>query len=232
MELIHIHPSDNVAVALQDISAGTELTTDGVSVKAEENIPRGHKIALTDIPAGESVIKYGNPIAIADREIKKGTWVHTHNVHTGLSEGGEYFYDHKVYDLPSPAKKTFMGYRRKDGRAAIRNELWIIPIVGCVNDIAKELVRVNQDLVKGSIDGLYTFAHPFGCSQIGDDLKQTGKLLTALVRHPNAGGVLCLGLGCENLTLGLFKEALGEYDPDRVKFLITQDVEDEIEELL
>ena len=230
MELIHIHPSDNVAVALQDIPAGTELTADGVSVKAEENIPRGHKIALTDIPAGESVIKYGNPIAIADREIKKGTWVHTHNVHTGLSEGGEYFYDHKVYDLPSPAKKTFMGYRRKDGRAAIRNELWIIPIVGCVNDIAKELVRVNQDLVKGSIDGLYTFAHPFGCSQIGDDLKQTGKLLTALVRHPNAGGVLCLGLGCENLTLGLFKEALGEYDPDRVKFLITQDVEDEIEE--
>jgi altronate hydrolase len=230
MELIHIHPSDNVAVALQDIPAGTELITDGISVKAQENIPRGHKIALKDISAGDSVIKYGNPIAIADQEIRKGTWVHTHNVHTGLSEGGEYFYDHKVYDLPHPAAKTFMGYRRKDGRAAIRNELWIIPIVGCVNDIAKELVRVNQDLVKGSIDGLYTFPHPFGCSQIGDDLKQTGKLLTALVRHPNAGGVLCLGLGCENLTLGLFKEALGEYDPERVRFLITQDVEDEIEE--
>ena len=229
MQLIHIHPSDNVAVALADLPQGTTVTVDGIEVTAAEAITRGHKIALQDIAAGEPIVKYGNTIALATKDIKKGTWVHTHNVHTGLSEGGEYVYDHKVYDLPNPAPRTFMGYRRKDGRAAIRNELWIVPIVGCVNGIAKQLVEKNQHLVQGSVEGIYTFAHPFGCSQLGDDLAQTKKLLTALVRHPNAGGVLCLGLGCENLTLPMFKEALGEYDPERVKILICQDVEDEIE---
>ena len=229
MRLIHIHPSDNVAVALQPIAKGETLTVDGITVTASEDITRGHKIALTDIAEGGEIIKYGNCIAIAKAPITKGSWVHTHNVRTGLSENADYYYDHKVYELPNPAPRTFMGYRRKDGRAAIRNELWIIPIVGCVNGIAKQLVEQNQHLVKGSIDGLYSFGHPFGCSQLGDDLAQTKKLLTALVRHPNAGGVLCLGLGCENLVLDMFKEALGEYDPDRVKFLICQEVEDELE---
>ena len=229
MKLIHIHPADNVAVALEDILCGEELAVDGYSVTAKENISRGHKIALSPIKAGEPVIKYGNTIALATSDIEKGCWVHTHNVRTELSEDAAYVYDHKVYDLPEVSPRTFMGYRRKDGRAAIRNELWIIPIVGCVNGIAKQLVEENQDLVTGSIDGLYYYGHPFGCSQLGDDLAQTKKLLTALVRHPNAGGVLCLGLGCENLVLDMFKEELGEYDPDRVKFLICQEVEDEVE---
>ncbi|MEE1109778.1 MAG: altronate dehydratase family protein [Lachnospiraceae bacterium] len=230
MELIRIHPSDIVAVALTEIKAGTELTVDGISVTANEDIMRGHKIALFDIKAGDPVIKYGNPIAIAQKDIKKGDWVHTHNVKTGLSESAEYVYDHQVYPLPEVAPKTFMGYRRKDGRAAIRNEIWIVPIVGCVNGIAKQIVEENQDVVKGSVDGLYFWGHPFGCSQLGGDLEQTRKLLTALVHHPNAGGVLCLALGCENLTMNLFLEGLGEYDPERVKFLTCQNVEDEVEE--
>ena len=229
MKLIHIHPSDNVAVALEDLHAGDTVTVDGCTVTAAEDIARGHKISLAKIPCGSPVIKYGNPIAVAQQDIPEGCWVHTHNVKTGLSENAEYVYDHKVYDLPDVQPRTFMGYRRKDGRAAIRNELWIVPIVGCVNGVAKQLVEANQDLVKGSIDGLYYYGHPFGCSQLGDDLAQTKKLLTALVRHPNAGGVLCLGLGCENLVLDMFKEALGEYDPDRVKFLICQEVPDELE---
>ena len=237
MKYIHIHPMDNVAVALETLAKGetvevreqTGPAAEGLSVTALEEIPRGHKIALQDIRAGEEVIKYGNVIAVAKEDIPAGKWVHTHNVKTQLSEEAEYTYDHKTYELPSPAPHTFMGYRRDDGRAAIRNELWIIPIVGCVNGVAKQLVEENQDLVQGSIDGLYYFPHPFGCSQLGDDLEQTRKLLTALVKHPNAGGVLCLGLGCENLTLSLFKEALGEVDEKRVKFLITQEVEDELE---
>lgn len=235
MKLIHIHPHDNVAVALEDIKEGEELSIDGFSVKALEPIPRGHKIALTEIKKDSPVIKYGNPIALASCDILKGSWVHTRNAHTGLSEETDYVYDHKVYDLPVYSEEerknlTFRGYRRKDGRVGIRNELWIIPIVGCVNGIAKQLVENNQDLVKDPVDGLYCYPHPFGCSQLGDDLAQTKKLLTALVRHPNAGGVLCLGLGCENLQLDMFKEELGEYDPDRVKFLICQDVEDELKE--
>ena len=229
MKAIHIHPLDNVAVALEDIRKGETITVDGFEVTALEDIGRGHKIALSDIAEGSAVTKYGNTIAAATRAIAKGEWVHTHNVKTELSEEAEYCYDHKVTWPEKKEPETFMGYRRDDGRAAIRNEIWIIPTVGCVNDIAKKMVADNQDLVKGTIDGLYTFPHPFGCSQLGDDLAQTKKLLTALVKHPNAGAVLCLGLGCENLVLDMFKEALGEYDSDRVKFLICQEVPDELE---
>ena len=229
MKGIRIHPDDNVAVALEDLRRGETLTLDTVSVTAIEDIARGHKIALRDIKEGEPVVKYGNPIGLAKADIPTGAWAHVHNVRTGLSESADYTYDHKVYDKPKVSPRTFMGYRREDGRAAVRNELWIIPTVGCVNSIAARLVQENQHLVKGSIDGLYTFAHPYGCSQMGGDHAQTRKLLAALVRHPNAGGVLVLSLGCENLTHEQFVEELGEWDDKRVKFLTCQQVEDEFE---
>jgi altronate hydrolase len=228
MEYIHINPSDNVAVALTDLPEGTKVSADGFEVTVLEPIAQGHKIALTDIAEGQPIIKYGTTIALAKTAIKAGSWVHTHNAKTELSENAEYVYNHKVYDLPKVTPKTFRGYRRKDGRVGVRNEIWVIPTVGCVNGIAKQLVEQNQDLVKGTIDGLYYFGHPFGCSQLGDDLVQTKRLLASLVRHPNAGAVLVLGLGCENLQLDMFKEELGEYDPDRVKFLICQEADDEI----
>ena len=230
MQLIHIHPRDNVAVALQDIAEGTTISLDSFTCTAKENIARGHKIALQEISEGAPVIKYGNVIGLAKQEIRPGEWVHVHNVRTGLSEGAEYTYDHQVFELPVVADKTFQGFRRKDGRAAIRNEIWIVPTVGCVNSIAQRLVHLNQNLVQGSIEGLYTFPHPFGCSQMGDDHAQTRKLLADLVRHPNAGAVLVLSLGCENLTQEQFKAELGTWDEERVKFLVCQQVEDEIEE--
>ncbi len=229
MKGIRIHPDDNVAVALEDLRKGETLTLDTVSVTAIEDIARGHKIALRDIKEGEPVVKYGNPIGLAKADIPAGAWAHVHNVRTGLSESADYTYDHKVYDKPKVSPRTFMGYRRPDGRAAVRNELWIIPTVGCVNSVAARMVQENQHLVKGSIDGLYTFAHPYGCSQMGSDHAQTRKLLAALVRHPNAGGVLVLSLGCENLTHDQFVEELGEWDDKRVKFLTCQQVEDEFE---
>ena len=229
MKLIHIHPNDNVAVALADISKGDVLTADGMSVTASEDIGRGHKIALFDIATEEPVVKYGNPIGYAKADIKAGEWVHVHNTATGLSETAEYKYDHKTYELPKLEERNFMGFKRADGRVGVRNEIWIIPTVGCVNAVAQALVRENQDLVKGSIEGLYTFPHPFGCSQMGDDHAQTRKLLAALVKHPNAAAVLVLSLGCENLTQEQFKEELGEWDDERVKFLVCQDVEDEME---
>ena len=228
MKIIRLHPRDNVAVALEDVAQGEALSLEGLSVTAGEKIQRGHKLALAPIPAGQSVVKYGCAIGVAKEDIPQGAWVHVHNVRTGLSEGGEYAYCHKTYDLPQTAPRTFRGYRRADGRAAIRNELWIIPTVGCVNSIAQRLARENQHLVKGTVEGLYTFPHPFGCSQMGDDHAQTRKLLAALVRHPNAGGVLVLGLGCENLTQEQFKAELGPYDEKRVKFLVCQEVPDEI----
>ena len=228
MKLIRIHPSDNVAVALEDVAAGETLSVGGSALVAAEDVARGHKLALRDIPAGVPVVKYGCAIGVAKADIARGAWVHVHNVRTALSENAEYVYEHKTSALPSPAPRSFEGYRRADGRAAVRNELWILPTVGCVNNVAAALVRENQGLVTGSIDGLYAFPHPFGCSQMGDDHAQTRRLLAALARHPNAGGVLVLGLGCENLTMEQFKAELGEWDERRVKFLVCQQAEDEL----
>ena len=228
MKLIQIHPADNVAVALEDLLQGEALAVDGRQLTAAQAVQRGHKIALAPIPAGTPIVKYGCAIGLAREDIAPGQWVHVHNVRTGLSENGEYVYRHKTYDLPQAAPRTFRGFRRPGGKAGIRNELWIIPTVGCVNNIAQQLVRENRHLVSGSVEGLYAFPHPFGCSQMGDDHAQTRKLLSALVRHPNAGGVLVLGLGCENLTMDQFKAELGEWDGNRVKFLVCQDETDEI----
>ena len=228
-QAIHISPIDNVVVALHPIAKGTLVEVDGFAVTALEDIPQGHKMAVKPIKNGENVIKYGFPIGHATADAEPGTWMHTHNVHTNLSGEVEYSYNPApdLAPLPKVEPETFMGFRRKDGRAAIRNEIWIIPTVGCVNDIAKKMVNDNQDLVTGSIEGLYTFTHPFGCSQTGHDHAQTRKLLAALVRHPNAAAVLVLHLGCENLQHDQFVEELGEYDHDRVKFLTCQDVDDE-----
>ncbi len=222
--MIQIHPTDNVAVALHPIEKGRIFA----GVSALENIPQGHKMALQPVPAGENVIKYGFPIGHAKEDIAPGAWVHTHNMATNLSGEMEYTYTPNLCHPEKQPPKSFQGYRRKDGKVGIRNELWIIPTVGCVNDVAKALVRENQDLVGAAVEGLYAFPHPFGCSQTGEDHAQTRKLLAALARHPNAAGVLVVSLGCENLTHEQFKAALGAYDEGRVKFLICQQVEDEM----
>ncbi|MCR5602891.1 MAG: altronate dehydratase family protein [Lachnospiraceae bacterium] len=228
MDTIRIHPNDNVVVALHDIKSGTAVNTGDMPVCVSGDIGRGHKIAISDIPKDSPVIKYGNRIGIAKEDIKAGSFVHTHNVRTALSEEAEYEYRPVINKLPEMKGRTFMGYRREDGKTGIRNEIWIIPTVGCVNSIAENLVRDNQDLVRGSVDGLHCFTHPYGCSQMGDDHATTRKLLAALVRHPNAGGVLVLSLGCENLTEEQFREELGEWNDERVKFLTCQKVEDEM----
>lgn len=230
MDTIRISSEDNVVVALRDIKKGETIRGEYDPVVALDDVGRGHKIAIKDISVGSPVIKYGNRIGLASDDIKAGSFVHTHNVRTALTEKAGYTYEPAFNDLPPADKRTFMGYRRRDGKVGIRNEIWIIPTVGCVNSIAQSLVRDNQDLVSGSVDGIYTFTHPYGCSQTGDDHETTKKILTALVRNPNAGGVLVLSLGCENLTMDQFKEELKEWDSDRVKFLTCQKSEDELKE--
>ena len=187
----------------------------------EVNLENGHKYALCDIKKGENVIKYGNPIGHATADIKAGEHVHTHNVATNLSDNLTYTYTENTAAFPiSPTGRTFMGFLRENGEVGVRNEVWIINTVGCVNKISERLAALT---------GAYAFPHPFGCSQMGGDQELTQKVLRGLVNHPNAAGVLVLGLGCENNNIAVFKEVLGEYDPKRVKFLNCQDVEDEIE---
>ena len=187
----------------------------------EINLENGHKYALRDINAGENVIKYGNPIGHATADIKKGEHVHTHNMKTNLSGELTYKYSGGVTYNYKKTDKVFLGYVRPNGDIGIRNEIWIIPTVGCVNKIAEKL---------SSITGAFAYTHPFGCSQLGDDQKTTQLILKGLVNHPNAGGVLVLGLGCENNNIAEFKKVLGEWDEKRVKFLNCQDFEDEIDE--
>ncbi|ONI38644.1 altronate hydrolase [Candidatus Epulonipiscium fishelsonii] len=226
MKTIKIHQEDNVIVALQNVEKGETLQ----EIYILEPIKTGHKIANKDISQGEIIIKYGLPIGVSTKDIKKGEWVHTHNIKTRLEEEAIYTYNYKQSNLQKTNPKTFMGYKRKDGRAGIRNEIWVIPTVGCVNGVATKLAQNHSHLVKENIEGIYAYPHPFGCSQMGDDDKNTRRVLASLVNHPNAGAVLVVGLGCENNTIKLFKEALGEWDEDRVKFLMCQESEDEIEE--
>ena len=224
-DFIHIHPADNVAVALRAIPAGTEF----MGIRAASDIPQGHKMALQSIKADRHVIKYGFSIGHASEDILPGQWVHTHNMKTNLSGEETYTYNPNITQPTPSAPETFLGYRRKDGKVGVRNEIWILPTVGCVNDVAKALVKENQHLVTGSVEGLYAYTHPFGCSQTGHDHAQTRKLLASLAKHPNAGAVLVLSLGCENLTQEQFKEELGDFDPERIQFLICQQTEDELE---
>ena len=224
-DFIQINPKDNVAVALRAIAAGTVFE----GITANMDIPQGHKMALKPLAENDQVMKYGFSIGHATAPIAAGDWVHTHNMTTNLSGEMEYTYNPNINHPAPAAAETFRGFRRPDGRAAIRNEIWIIPTVGCVNDVAKALVRMNQHLVAGSVEGLYAYTHPFGCSQTGEDHAQTRKLLAALTRHPNAAAVLVLSLGCENLTHDQFLAELSDFDPNRVKFLTCQKVEDELE---
>lgn len=226
---IRIHPQDSVAVALSPLKEGTLIRLeDGTEVTLIEDIPQGHKFALKDIPSGTSIIKYGNSIGIASADIRTGAWIHTHNMKTGLGELLTYTYDRNITPLPSREERFFQGYRRKNGKVGVRNEIWIIPTVGCVNNVAQAIEKGSQSLVSGSVEGVIAFTHPYGCSQMGDDQEHTRQILADLINHPNAGGVLVLGLGCENSNIDVLKNYIGEYDPERVRFLVSQESDDEI----
>ena len=233
-EFVKINQADNVAVALRDFQKGEILQIDDSSITLEEDIARGHKFTLTELEEGAAVIKYGFPIGYTRQAVEKGCHIHVHNLRTGL--GDDLSYEYQPSDVPerefllSDSKKHFLGYERKDGKAGVRNELWIVPTVGCVNSIAKAIAENCQNLVQDNIEAVVSFAHPYGCSQMGEDQENTRKALAGLINHPNAGGVLVLGLGCENSNIEVLKPYLGEYDPDRIRFLQCQDVEDEIEE--
>lgn len=221
---IRIHPLDNVAVALTNLHAGE--TVAGITLR--EDVPAGHKVALAPLHPGDKVIKYGCPIGHATVEVAPGSWLHTHNVRTDLSDTLTYTYTPTHPHLEKHAPDTFPGFPREDSRAGVRNEIWIIPTVGCVNDIASALARRAQKFLHGSVEDVIAFRHPYGCSQMGDDQENTRRLLADLIRHPNAGGVLVLGLGCENSGVDTLRPYLGEEPLPRVRTLVCQEVEDEL----
>ena len=227
---IQIHAADTVAVALQELAAGTHVSLPGGQILAVQTIPAGHKFALCGIKKGQDILKYGKPIGHAIHNIAAGDWVHTHNTATNLGQQLEYTYTPSFSAVPPYDGGMFMGYARKEGNAGIRNEVWIIPTVGCVNAMADRLAQAMHAKKPQGIDGIYAFGHPYGCSQLGEDHINTQRALAGLVRHPNAGAVLVLGLGCENNHIAAFQQVLGEYDPQRVRFLNAQSAGDEFAE--
>jgi altronate hydrolase len=232
MKYIQIHPKDNVCVALENLVQGEVIMlNNGTCITLKIDIETGHKFSIYDIEKGANIIKYGNSIGHATEAIICGEHVHTHNVKTNLHDNLEYTYNPIFHKLNIPKSDlTFQGYERYNGDVGIRNELWIVPTVGCVNGQAQRIVdRIKAEIDVSHIDDVRVYAHNYGCSQLGDDHITTQKALAALAKHPNAGGVLVLGLGCENNQITDFKSVMGEWDKNRLRFLIAQEVEDEIE---
>ncbi|WP_303691496.1 UxaA family hydrolase [Megamonas hypermegale] len=230
MDILQINKLDNVAVALKDLAKGDIVSVNDFTVTVQEDIPSGHKIALKNIAAGENIIKYSFPIGHANGAIAPGSHVHTHNLKTNLGSILSYEYNPVApVALPVSNKTTFMGYKRENGTVGTRNNLWIVPTVNCVTSTVRYLEKIGRELIKNyaNIDDCMGIVHPYGCSQIGTDYTMTQKILADIVNHPNAGAVLVVSLGCENNNLTEFKKVLGDYNPDRVKFMVTQEVEDE-----
>lgn len=233
-DFIRIDREDTVAVALRPLPKETVLSVDGDEVTLAEDIPQGHKFALRNMEQGEAVIKYGARIGLVKENIHKGGWVHTHNLKTALGEILEYEYEPDIRPVIPQSGAVFQGYKRGDGQTGIRNEIWILPTVGCVNSVAQAIAVKAKECYKTGegVEDIIAFQHPYGCSQMGDDQENTRKALADIIHHPNAAGVLVLGLGCENSNIPVLMDYIGQYDEKRIKFLQCQDVENEEEEAL
>lgn len=232
LKFLKINPADNVAVAIDPLKKGGGISVDGKDIFLQEDIPAGHKVALKDFAENEDIIKYGYAIGHARCAITKGAWVNERNIKTNLEGVLEYSYSPKLAELNIPNRNlSFMGYRRKTGEVGIRNEIWVIPTVGCVNGIVNRLAdSLRRETGEVNVDAIVAFPHNYGCSQLGNDHENTRKILRDMVLHPNTGAVLVVGLGCENNQLSAFKDLLGEYDAERIRFMECQKVDDEYEE--
>ncbi|WP_392561151.1 altronate dehydratase family protein [Orbus sturtevantii] len=230
--IIKINENDNVIIALENINKGDTLVIGNININVTEDIPSGHKIAIKPIEQNQDIIKYGFPIGHATAAIQIGQHVHIHNVKTNLGELSEYQYQPTSIRVDSQfLDRGIQIYRRENGDVGIRNELWIVPTVGCVNGIAQQISKkfISQLAKQGDdFDNIYVLTHPYGCSQLGQDHQNTRTILQDMVKHPNAGGVLVIGLGCENNQLNAFRDTLGDYNHDRVSFMTLQDETDEI----
>ena len=228
---LKINPADSVVVCLSPKKKGEMIDVDGRQITVNQDTPAGHKVLIKDVAKGEDIIKYGYPIGHAMEDMKAGNWVNENNLKTNLSGTLEYTYNPVTEELKyKKENRTFKGYVRKNGDVGIRNEVWIVPTVGCVNGIAERLVKQLQKETHGEgVDNIYAWHHNYGCSQLSEDHENTRKVLRDICLHPNAGAVLVLSLGCENNQPEDFMAMLGDYDKTRIKLLVTQRVEDEME---
>ncbi len=226
-----VDPADNIATLLRDVATGEMVQLAGRTIAATADIARGHKIALTPIETGAAITKFGFPIGVARHAIAQGAHVHVNEVATALSGTLDYAQrECAPVAAAGISHVTFQGYLRADGRVGTRNEIWILPTVGCVARTAQRIAARAQLRHAGRIDGVHAFVHPFGCSQLGDDLAGTRRILAALASHPNAGGVLIIGLGCESNQLDALMAEIPEAHHGAIRTLIAQHSVDEVAE--
>jgi altronate hydrolase len=230
-KFLFINADDNVAVCIEPAEKGEVVEIGGFQVTLADHIPVGHKVALKPIGKNQNVVKYGAPIGHSISNILPGQHVHTHNLKTNLSGNLTYSFNQKLNEIRFAKRDlTFNGFKRANGNIGIRNELWIVPTVGCVNGQAQQIIDLfKREMQPTDIDSVEVFKHSYGCSQLGDDHENTQKALADVINHPNAGGVLVIGLGCENNQIKHLKKFIGDYDESRVRYLVAQDVEDEVE---
>jgi altronate hydrolase len=228
--ILRVHPADGVAVALADLAAGSVVPFGDAGLHLRAPVARGHKLALRDHAVGELVLKYGQPIGQATQAIRAGDWVHRHNLATRLTHETALTWKPELSTAamaaPSAASTHWLGYERGDA-AGTRNEIWIFPTVGCVARTAQRIAELSMARHAGRVDGIHAFTHPFGCSQLGDDLAGTRALLAGLATSPNAGGVLFIGLGCESNQMGALLETVAPAARARIRHVIAQDATDE-----
>lgn len=230
---LKIHDNDNVIVAIQNLYKGEKLAFENDELIINEDVKSGHKIAAKNFSENEDVVKYGHVIGTTASKIEKGSWIHSHNMKTKLNDLIDYTFEpveknNNNFKVQVP---TFLGYKRKNGKAGTRNEIWIINSVGCVNTSAERIAKIcNEKFKSENFDGVFSFSHPYGCSQLGDDLENTQKVLSGLMKNPNAGGILVMGLGCENNQINDLLKKAGGVDNERLRFFYSQDVQDEVEE--
>ena len=229
---LKINPADSVVVCLVEKKKGEIISVDGQDIVLNQDTPAGHKVLIKDVQEGDNIIKYGYPIGHARQAMKAGDWVNENNLKTNLSGTLEYKYEPVNEELSiSNENRTFKAYKRANGDVGVRNEIWIVPTVGCVNGIAERLAtQLRKETGCEGIDSIYAWHHNYGCSQLSGDHENTRKVLRDICLHPNAGGVLVLSLGCENNQPDEFMAMLGDYDKTRIRLLVTQKVDgDEVE---
>lgn len=226
-DFLVINPKDDVMVVLRPAKKGEVIN----GIVLLNDVAMGHKVALHDMAKGHKLIKYGNVIGILKADVKKGEWIHSHNLGTSLAESEPVYSYHKIgIEEVQPSLKTWRGFLRKNHTAGTRNDLYLIPTVGCINSVVAQMKETFLAKHPEMRDSLKVLSHPYGCSQLGDDLATTQKLLAGLAHNPNAGGVLVVGLGCENNKMTDFIHAVGDFDATRFDYFLCQDYSDEITE--
>ena len=213
-DFVLLNPRDSVVVALRGFQAGDTLALGEEAIQLLDSVPPGHKVAIRPVAAGEPIFKFGWSIGVATKPIRVGQHVHTQNVKCDHHIDLEAISTDVPAELPRLEGHTFEGFRRADGRVGTRNYLAVISNVNCSASVARMIAsRFDQQTLAAfpNVDGVISFRHEGGCAMAfnGSRHRMLSRVLGGMARHPNIGGFLLVGLGCEQGTLDHLVQSQG-----------------------